>query len=258
VSGILNGIDTSVWDPAADTALAGTYAATTKGPERDAARRRNKAAVFERAGFERVALEGAGFVDPSFDDTVPLAVMVTRLTGQKGADMLLPIVPVLKSIPLRVVVLGSGEASIAAGLRAAAEAYPAWFAFVEGYDDAFAHALFGAGDLYLMPSRFEPCGLAQMQAMRYGAIPVVTDVGGLHDTVVDADEHRDGTGFVAHEPSPVAFTSALFRAARRLSNGRQRQSMISRIMKLDWSWRSPARQYIELYERLAAHHRPRR
>ena len=242
VSGILNGIDTTVWNPSADPALVGTYAATMKAGERDAARRRNRAAVFERAGF-----------DPEFlDDRVPLAVMVTRLTGQKGADLLLPIVPILKSMPLRVVVLGSGEASIAAGLRAAAEDHPTWFAFVQGYDDALAHLLFGAGDLYLMPSRFEPCGLAQMQAMRYGAIPVVTDVGGLHDTVVDADEHRDGSGFVAHEPSSVAITSTLFRGVRRLSNARQRPALITRIMKLDWSWRSPARQYIGLYERLAA------
>jgi starch synthase len=242
LSGILNGIDTTVWDPAVDPALVGTYAATTKAAERDSARRRNRAAVFDRAGFDAAV----------FDDRVPLAVMVTRLTGQKGADLLLPIVPLLRTVPLRVVVLGSGEASIAAGLRAAADQHPTWFAFVEGYDDAFAHLLFGAADLYLMPSRFEPCGLAQMQAMRYGAAPVVTDVGGLHDTVIDADEHRDGSGFVAHEPSSVALTSALFRAVRRLSNARQRHALINRIMKLDWSWSAPARQYVELYERLAA------
>ena len=241
VCGILNGIDPTVWDPAADPALVGTYAATTKPGERDSARRRNRAAVFERAGFDPVLL----------DDGVPLAVMVTRLTGQKGADLLLPVVPILKSIPLRVVVLGAGEASIAAGLRAAAEEHPTWFAFVQGYDDAFGHRLFGAGDLYLMPSRFEPCGLAQMQAMRYGAVPVVTDVGGLHDTVVDADERRDGSGFVAHEASSVSVISALFRAVRRMSNARQRHALINRIMKLDWSWHSPARQYIELYDRLA-------
>ena len=107
MSGILNGIDTTVWDPAVDPALVGTYAATTKAAERDGARRRNRAAVFDRAGFDAALL----------DDRVPFAVMVTRLTGQKGADLLLPIVPLLRTIPLRVVVLGSGEASIAAGLR---------------------------------------------------------------------------------------------------------------------------------------------
>jgi hypothetical protein len=95
-----------------------------------------------------------------------------------------------------------------------AAAHPEWFHLAEGYDDPFAHLLHGAGDLLLMPSRFEPCGLAQMQAMRYGAIPVVTDVGGLHDTVVDADYEPDGTGFRAPEATAVAFTSALFRTSR--------------------------------------------
>lgn len=240
VSGILNGIDTDVWNPATDAALAAVYSAADRAGERDAARRRNRAAVFERAGWS---------ADAAADDTL-LGVMVTRLTGQKGVDILAPIVPVLRTVPMRVVVLGSGEVDLAVGLNRAAAAHPDWFAFVPGYDDAFGHLLFGSADAYLMPSRFEPCGLAQMQAMRYGAIPVVTDVGGLHDTVTDADDDRHGTGFVAYEASPLAFTSALFRTARRLGNGRARHSLMSRVMKLDWSWRAPARQYIDLYTRL--------
>lgn len=240
VSGIINGIDTTMWDPATDAALAATYSVTDKGSERDAARRQNRAAVFGRVGF-----------DPSgLDDGIPLAVMVSRLTGQKGADLLTPIAAILRSIPLRVVVLGSGEAAIAKALQAAAAHDPEWFAFVAGYDDAFGHLLFGAGDLYLMPSRFEPCGLAQMQAMRYGAIPVVTGVGGLRDTVTDADEHRHGSGFVAPEATSVAFTSAMFRAVRHVARVRQRQALQTRIMKLDWSWTAPAREYVALYERL--------
>ena len=174
VSGILNGIDTTVWDPETDAALVANYSAGTKKLERALARAINRAAIRERAGFA--------------DDDVPLAVMVSRLTGQKGADLLVPIVPILRSIPLRLFVLGSGEAEIAGALAAAADAESQWFSFVDGYDDALAHLLHGGADLLLVPSRFEPCGLTQMQAMRYGAIPVVTDVGGLHDTVVDADE----------------------------------------------------------------------
>lgn len=240
VSGILNGIDTAIWNPATDDALAARYSASDKAGERDIARRRNRAAVYERVGFPADV----------HDDGTLLAVMVTRLTGQKGADMLVPIAPILRSIPLRVVVLGSGEAAIAAALSEAAAAFPEWLAFAPGYDDAFGHLLFGAGDLYLMPSRFEPCGLAQMQAMRYGAIPVVSDVGGLHDTVLDADHDRKGTGFHAPEPTSVAFTSALFRAARRMTNTRQRHALMNRAMKLDWSWTVPAHQYIDLYTRL--------
>lgn len=240
VSGILNGIDITTWDPATDDALAAPYSVSDRAGERDIARRRNREAVYERVGFP-ASLR---------DDGTLLAVMVTRLTGQKGADMLVPIAPILKSIPLRVVVLGSGEAAIASALAETAAIHRDWLGFVPGYDDAFGHLLFGAGDLYLMPSRFEPCGLAQMQAMRYGSIPVVSDVGGLHDTVLDADSNRKGTGFAAPEPTPVAFTSALFRAARRMTVTRQRHALMDRVMKLDWSWAAPARHYIDLYTRL--------
>ena len=236
VSGILNGIDTDVWNPDTDAALVANYAASTKKPERTVARAANRAAIRERAGFA--------------DDDVPLAVVVSRLTGQKGADLLVPIVPILRSIPLRLVVLGSGEANIAEALATAAEAEPEWFCFVNGYDDPFAHLLHGGADLLLVPSRFEPCGLTQMQAMRYGAIPVVTDVGGLHDTVADADEDSNGTGFRAPETTSVAFTSALFRAARHLATARARATLSGRGMKLDWSWSGPAREYVALYQRL--------
>jgi starch synthase len=238
VSGILNGIDTTLWDPETDPALVRNYSASTKSAERTIARAANRAAIRDRAGF------------PS--DDVPLAVMVSRLTAQKGADLLVPIVPILRSIPLRLVVLGSGEAEIAERLAVVAGDDPEWFSFVDGYDERFAHLLHGGGDLLLVPSRFEPCGLTQMQAMRYGAIPVVTDVGGLHDTVADADLESDGTGFRAPAATSVAFTSALFRAARHLVAARRRNAIVGRGMKLDWSWARPAAEYIDLYERLIA------
>lgn len=239
VSGILNGIDDAAWDPATDGALVAPYSSADDPASRASAKAINRAAVAARVGWD-------------VDDDRPLAVMVTRLTGQKGVDVVGPVVPVLDDIPLRLVVLGTGEASIAADLRAAASAHPTSFAFIEAYDDDFAHLLFGAADLYLMPSRFEPCGLAQMQAMRYGALPVVTDVGGLHDTVIDADRMRNGTGFVAPAATGAAVTAALFRAGRRLANRRQREAMVSRVMRIDWSWRDPVRRYIALYERLVA------
>lgn len=234
VTGILNGIDTGVWDPATDRHLVANY--STSAAQRDASRRANRAEVRRRAGFP--------------DDDVALAVMVSRLTGQKGADLLVPIIPLLEQIPLRLVVLGAGEAGMAAALSAAAANNPSSFHFVQGYDEELAHLLFGAGDLFVMPSRFEPCGLTQLQAMRYGAIPVVTDVGGLHDTVIDVDAHGGGTGFVAPNPDPAALTAALFRAARRIGSGRQRTMLVDRIMKLDWSWTRPAQQYRSLYTRL--------
>lgn len=263
VSGILNGIDDAAWDPATDRSLVANYSATGTAGDRNAAKAANRAEVASRVGWvgdDTVGWVGDDTVGWVGDDTVgwvgddgrPLAVMVTRLTDQKGVDVVTPIVAVLDDLPMRLVVLGTGEAVIASELRDAAAAHPESFAFVEAYDDDFAHLLFGAADVYLMPSRFEPCGLAQMQAMRYGALPVVTDVGGLHDTVVDADRHRNGTGFVAPAVTGAAVTAALFRASRRLSNRRQRESMVRRAMRIDWSWREPVRRYIALYERLIA------
>jgi starch synthase len=236
VSGILNGIDQVVWDPATDRHLTATYSIDVGIGAVIAAKAANRRVLGDRFGWP--------------DDGTPLATMVTRLTEQKGVDLIAPIVPVLRQIPLRLAVLGAGEAALAAELAAMTFEHPEQLAFVEGYDEELSHRLFAAADVYLMPSRFEPCGLAQMQAMRYGAIPVVTDVGGLHDTVPDADEHRDGNGFVADRVNAVAVVSALFRAARRLGDRRRRQALVRRIMKIDWSWRGPAVEYIKLYRAL--------
>jgi starch synthase len=238
VSGIRNGIDQAVWDPATDRHLTATYSLDAGMSAVLAAKAANRRVLGDRFGWP--------------DDGTPLAAMVTRLTEQKGVDLIAPIVPVLRQIPLRLAVLGAGEATIAAELAALVSEHPHQFAFVEGYDEELSHRLFAAADLYLMPSRFEPCGLAQMQAMRYGAIPVVTDVGGLRDTVPDADEHRDGNGFVADRVDAVALVSALFRASRRLADRRRRQALVRRIMKLDWSWRGPAAEYVNLYRGLTA------
>ncbi|HEX6785720.1 MAG TPA: glycosyltransferase, partial [Acidimicrobiales bacterium] len=119
------------------------------------------------------------------------------------------------------------------------------------YDDRLAHHLFAGGDLLAMPSRFEPCGLAQMQAMRYGTLPVVTDVGGLHDTVVDVDDSpREGTGVVAGSPTSIALLDALHRGVRAYAAPARRKAMQKRGMDHDWSWTTPARQHIELYQQL--------
>jgi starch synthase len=238
VSGILNGIDQRVWDPATDVHLAARYSIGDGIGAVLAAKAANRRALATRFGWP--------------DDEVPLVTMVTRLTEQKGVDLVVPIVPVLRRIPMRLAILGAGEAGLAEGLAARASDHRGWFAFVEGYDDELSHRLFAAADVYLMPSRFEPCGLAQMQAMRYGAIPVVTDVGGLHDTVPDADEDGDGNGFVADYVDAVAVVAALFRAARVLGDRRRRPALVRRIMGIDWSWRGPAARYMDLYRGLGA------
>ncbi len=226
--GILNGIDTAVWDPRVDPHLAATYDRTDL-----AARRPNRAALLARFGFP--------------DDDVPLATVVTRLTEQKGIDLLVPLVPLLADVPMRLAILGSGDESLSDRLAALAVDHPDRFAFVDGYDEALSHLMFAGADIYLMPSRFEPCGLTQMQAMRYGAIPIVTAVGGLVDTVLDADRSRDGTGFVARRASSEDVLASMFRGARRLRDRRRREAMQRRGMSIDWSWHGPAEAHVALY-----------
>jgi starch synthase len=229
--GIRNGIDTEVWNPATDPHLAAPFAADALG-DRDA----NRVALLERLGFD--------------DDAVPLAVVVTRLTHQKGIDLLAPLVPLLGEIPMRLAVLGTGDAGLAAHLNHLAAEHPDRFRFVEGYDEALSHLMLAGADLYVMPSRFEPCGLTQMQAMRYGAVPVVTATGGLVDTVVDADLDRRGTGFVARRAMSEDLLAALFRAARRMRDRRRTATLQRRIMAIDRSWRLPAGEYLRLYGEL--------
>jgi starch synthase len=234
LSGILNGIDTTVWDPNTDRHIVSRFDA-----DRLDAKAPNRVALLDRLGFT-----GPG---------VPLAVAVTRLTDQKGIDLLVPLVPLLEQIPMRLAVLGSGDASLAATLHASAAVHPEWFAFVEGYDEALSHLMFAGADLFVMPSRFEPCGLTQMQAMRYGTIPIVTGVGGLVDTVPDADaDRRNGRGFVAARPTSTDLLAAMFRAGRRITDGRRRTIVQRRGMAVDWSWSRAAAEYIALYEQLVA------
>ncbi len=172
---------------------------------------------------------------------------MTRLTEQKGIDLLVPLIPLLGQIPMRLAVLGSGDAVLAARLHELADQHPDHFAFVEGYDEALSHLMFAGADAFLMPSRFEPCGLTQMQAMRYGAAPVVTAVGGLVDTVPDADRDPKGLGFVADEVTTEHLLAAMFRAARTVSRKRERAALCKRMMAVDWSWTEPAERYAELY-----------
>ena len=229
--GILNGIDTGLWDPETDPHLPANYSRSDPSGKSIC-----RTALLDRAGF--------------FDDDVPLASVVTRLTEQKGIDLIAPLVPLLGQIPMRLAVLGSGDAVLAARLHELADAHSDHFAFFEGYDEALSHLMFAGADLFLMPSRFEPCGLTQMQAMRYGAVPVVTAVGGLVDTVPDADLHTKGLGFVADQVTTEHLLAAMFRAARTVSKRRQRASLIKRMMGVDWSWTKPAERYAELYASL--------
>jgi starch synthase len=230
--GILNGIDAEEWDPQTDRNLPINYGSADVGPKS-----KIRADVMARFGV----IDGGG----------PLLTMVTRLAEQKGVDLLLPLTPFLEHVGASLIVLGDGDQGLADALTAAATARPQQVAFIRGYDEALAHQLFAAADVFTMPSRFEPCGLAQMQSMRYGTLPLVTDVGGLHDTVIDVDASPGkGTGVVVPSASSVALMDGLHRMVKAYSQPRRRSAMQRRGMSVDWSWKRPAATHIEWYQRL--------
>lgn len=231
--GIRNGIDVSVWNPATDPNIAERFSIDDRSG-RDACRR----ALATEARWQA--------------DTVPIVAMVTRLVEQKGIDLVLDMLRFLPNMPARLAVLGAGAPELARRLADAAETSPDHVWFVEGYDEALAHRLFAGSDLFVMPSRFEPCGLAQMQAMAYGSIPVVTNVGGLHDTVTDADRHRrSGTGFVTDAVEGAGLVDAMHRAIRAVRHAGRRRAIQGLGMTEDWSWAGPAARHLELYEQIA-------
>jgi starch synthase len=230
--GILNGIDTEEWNPQTDRHLPVNYSPTDVG-----AKSSIRADLMTKYGLA----DGGG----------PLLTMVTRLVEQKGVDLALPLTPFLKRLGATLIVLGDGEQALADALTAATTADPQHVAFVRGYDEALAHQLFAGADVFLMPSRFEPCGLAQMQSMRYGTLPLVTNVGGLHDTVIDVDDAPTrGTGIVAPQPTSVALMDGLHRIVKACSQPRRRAAMQRRGMAIDWSWKRPAATHIDWYRRL--------
>jgi starch synthase len=231
--GIRNGIDTSLWDPATDPHIAEKFTSDDR-----TGRRACRSALAAEVGWP--------------DDNVPIVAMVSRLVEQKGIDLLLETVRFLPHMPARLAVLGAGASELAARLAESAEHMPNHVWFLDGYDEPLAHRLFAGSDLFVMPSRFEPCGLAQMQAMAYGSIPVVTDVGGLHDTVIDADEDRDkGTGFITSTVDTAGLVDALHRGVRACRHAGRRNAIQSRGMAEDWSWASPAARHLDIYNELS-------
>ncbi|MGI9607308.1 MAG: glycogen synthase [Acidimicrobiales bacterium] len=234
--GIRNGIDSELWDPTTDSGIVANYSAIDlSGKER-----------CSLALLKRVGWEPSGF---------PTIGMVSRLVEQKGIDIALSVVPFLERMQARLVLLGSGDRRLTVWGRELAEAHPEHFAFVDGYDVGFAHEIFAGADLFLMPSRFEPCGLAQMQAMAYGTIPIVSAVGGLVDTVFDDDDRlarAPGNGFVAHSIDAVGVVDAVHRAIRAWTSKRRRTTLQKRGMKTDWSWERPAAEHVEVYRHLIA------
>jgi starch synthase len=235
--GILNGLDTTVWDPATDADLAATYSAADLG-----GRTACRADLLARLGF-----------DPA-DDSAVLG-MIGRLDPQKGFDLLASAARRLVDGGARIVVQGSGDHAIAAAFRVLAAELPDRVALIERFDRAMARRIYAGADFFLMPSRFEPCGTGQMISLRYGTPPVVRRTGGLGDTVIDVREHpRDGTGFVFGPATADALAGACEAAiAMRAAAGKPWASLIARGMAVDFDWdRGSAPRYAALYERAVA------
>jgi len=244
VSGILNGIDTALWDPQADPAIAAPYSAADPAPK----------AINKRALQERLGLA------PEPDR--PLFCILSRLTAQKGIDLVLDLIPFILARGGQVVALGSGDANLEAGLRAAANAAPRAVGVVTGYDEPLAHRIQAGADAILVPSRFEPCGLTQLIGLRYGTLPIVARTGGLADTIIDANEMavRDGcaTGFQFRPDSPPHFAAALDAAFRLFANRPAWERAVRRAMSQDVSWNASARSYLSLFRSLLKHDPPTR
>ena len=233
MSGILNGIDTEVWDPGADPALACTY-----GPASLDARRRNRAALAERFGLDLAP-------------DAPLFCVVSRLTRQKGLDLLLEALPRLAERGAGLVVLGSGDAGLEAGFRAAAVQSPARIGVRIGYDEPLSHLMQGGADAILIPSRFEPCGLTQLYGLRYGCVPIVASTGGLADTVIDANDAglvaEVATGFRFSPVTAAALGDAIDRACDLFADRPAWGGVMRRGMAHPVGWERSAGAYAALY-----------
>lgn len=238
LTGILNGIDTEVWNPATDPHLASPYDARRLG----------------RRTANRVALQAR--MDLALDPDALLVGVVSRLTWQKGLDLLPDVLPALIAQGGQLALLGSGDFTLEAALQEAAAAHPDRIAVSIGYDESLAHQIQGGVDALLVPSRFEPCGLTQLCALRYGAVPVVAHAGGLADTVIDANEMavaaNAGTGVVFAPDSRDALAFAIERVAKLRRDQVSWRQMQRRGMKTDVSWARPAAQYAALFRALAA------
>jgi starch synthase len=238
VTGILNGIDTKVWDPSADRHLVAPYSRRHLGK-----RERNRTELQARFGLDE-------------QKDTPIIGVVSRLTWQKGMDVLAEALPALLGHGLQLAVLGSGEPALEAAFSHAASLHPGRIGCRLGYDESLAHLIQGGADAILVPSRFEPCGLTQLCALRYGALPLAARVGGLADTIVDANEMAlaagAGTGILFSPTTRSALEMSLVRLSalwrdRDAWRGVQRAAMATEV-----GWSGPAKRYAELFHDVIA------
>ena len=238
LSGILNAVDETVWNPANDAAISHNFDA-----QKPAGKARCKAELQQALGL-------------SVQADAPLFGVVSRLTEQKGLHLVLAVLDELIARGGQLVVLGTGDAALEAAFKARAAANPQSVSVRIGYDEAYAHRVFAATDVTLVPSRFEPCGLTQMYGLKYGSLPLVHQVGGLADTVVDCalENLADGSanGFVFTDFTPKALDGAMRRALALYERKSEWRRVRQRAMQQQLGWDRAAAQYVELYRQLLA------
>ncbi len=232
--GILNGVDYEQWDPTHDRYIAAHY-----GAENPAG----------KAECRRDLLHA--FAAPDLSSTTPVLGIVSRFATQKGFDLLAQIAEQLAERELFLVALGTGEPYYENLLRSLAERFPHRFAVRVQYDNTLAHKIEAGADMFLMPSRYEPCGLNQIYSLRYGTVPVVRATGGLDDTVQEAPVLGEGTGFKFHDYAAQDFLAAIDRALSCFADGKQWPALMQNGMGKDYSWKRPAEEYAGLYETVA-------
>ncbi|MCD6578794.1 glycogen synthase [bacterium] len=223
--GVLNGIDVEYWNPKTDT-----FISNYNYDLNDTSNKLMLKMEFSKKYFKQNAL--------------PLIGMVSRLTEQKGIQFILEDMDKIMELPINLIILGSGNKNFENSLKSYEKKYADNFHFENGYNESLAHNIYGASDFFFMPSVFEPCGLGQMIAMRYGSIPIVRETGGLKDSIVPI-EGNAGTGIVFKENS----SKGIYKAINSIFNMDDKKSIMNNCMKINLSWRASAREYMKIYER---------
>lgn len=232
ITGILNGLNTERWDPATDEALLENYTSQT----------------LEKRLTDKSALLSEFGLNP--DPTLPLLGVVSRLDPQKGMDLISPAMAQLMDLPWQMVILGTGVEAFETAIREFEAAYPARVRAAIRFDDQLSHKIYAGADMLLIPSRYEPCGLTQMIAMRYGCVPIARATGGLRDTIRDLNSAPPVTGFLFKEPTATDLASAIRRALQTFTNPAAWRAIQHNGMLQDFSWERSACDYLELYRSL--------
>ncbi len=229
--GIINGIDTTVWNPEKDKHLEKKYSAKNLS-----AKKENKIVLAEKFGFK-------------YDENIPIIGMISRLIEAKGFDLIMDAFPELMKLNLQLVLLGTGGKKYHTFFEKMAAKYPGKFACYLGFNDEIAHLIEGGSDIFMMPSRYEPCGLNQMYSLNYGTVPFVRETGGLADTVARYNEKtEEGNGFIFKQYESSALLKELKRALKVFEDKKAWSKIMKEGMKRDFSWNTSAKKYIELYK----------